>query len=101
MKVLIENFIEKIETGDSQKALDAVDLIIDKIGADTDLIAEICDPTIITNLHAQLIEHLDVTPRAMQLNRRFPNAKTRALMFSKAMRNGIQHTLKNKDTGEE
>lgn len=97
MKVLIENFIEKIEAGDSQKALEAVDLIIDKVDSDMDLVAEICDPAIITNLHEQLIEHLDVVPRAMQLNRRFPNAKTRALMFSKAMRNGIQHTLKNAD----
>ena len=94
MKVLIENFIEKIETGDSQKALDAIDLIIEKLGNDADLVAEICDPKIITDLHAKLIEHLAVKPRAMQLTRRFPNAGTRALMFSKAMRNGVQHTLK-------
>ncbi len=93
MKVLIENFIEKIETGDAEKALEAVDLILEKIGTDQDLITEICDPKIITDLHASLIEHLDVVPRAMQLNRRFPNAKTRALMFTKAMRNGVQHVV--------
>lgn len=99
MKVLIENFIEKIETGDSQKALDAIDLIIEKLGSDTDLMTEILNPATITNLHALLIEHLNVAPRAMQLNRRFANPGTRALMFSKAMRNGVQHTLKA--TGEE
>ena len=99
MKVLIENFIEKIETGDAEKALVAVDLIIDAAGTDTDLAAEITNPTIITNLHELLIEHLEVVPRAMQLNRRFPNTATRAVMFAKAMRNGIQHTLKV--TGEE
>jgi len=94
MKVLIENFIEKIETGDGGKALEAVDLILEKLGDDVDLITEICDPAIITNLHAKLIEHLDVAPRAMQLNRRFPNAGVRALMFTKAMRNGISHSIK-------
>jgi len=30
----------------------------------------------------------------MQLNRRFPNAGVRALMFTKAMRNGILHSIK-------
>jgi len=94
MKVLIENFKEKLETGDREKSLEAIDLIIEKIGDDMDLVGEICDPTIITELHQQLLDHLNVNPRAMQLNRRFPNAKTRALMFSKAMRNGIMHSIK-------
>lgn len=94
MKVLIENFIEKIETGDSQKSLDAIDLIIEKLDSDMDLITEILNPVTITNLHALLIEHLDVAPRAMQLNRRFANPGVRALMFTKAMRNGVQHTIK-------
>jgi hypothetical protein len=94
MKVLIENFIEKIETGDGEKALAAIDLILEKLGDDVDLIVEICNPEIITNLHQQLIDHLDVAPRAMQLNRRFPNTGVRALMFTKAMRNGILHSIK-------
>lgn len=97
MKVLIENFIEKIETSEPEKALEAIDLIIEAIATDEDLVAEIVDPTIITNLHASLIEHLDVVPRAMQLNRRFPNPVTRAIMFSRAMRNGVVHVIKNKD----
>ena len=94
MKVLIENFIEKIETGDSQKSLDAIDLIIEKLDSDIGLVAEILNPAIITNLHKLLIEHLGVAPRAMQLNRRFANSGVRALMFTKAMRNGVQHTIK-------
>ena len=95
MKVLTENFIEKIETGDAEKALAALDLIIEKLEAasDEDLRNEILTPAVITNLHELLIEHLDVVPRAMQLNRRFPNANVRALMFAKAMRNGIVHTM--------
>ena len=82
MKVLIENFIEKIETGDSEKTLAAIDLIIEKLEAttDEDLRNEILNPEIITNLHNLLIEHLEVAPRAMQLNRRFPNANTRAII---------------------
>ena len=94
MKVLIENFIEKIETGDAEKALAALDLIIEKIETgDEDLRNEILNPEIITNLHSLLIEHLNVVPRSMQLNRRFPNANTRAIMFAKAMRNGIVHIM--------
>ena len=93
MKVLIENFIEKIESEDAEKAVEAIDLILEALGTDTDLVAEIVDPTIITNLHELLIEHLNVVPRAMQLNRRFPNSGARAVMFSRAMRNGIVHTI--------
>lgn len=94
MKVLLEYLNEKIEEGDADKAIAAIDLILEKLPTDPELGSEILDPTIITNLHAALIEHLDVTPRAMQLNRRFPNANTRALMFVKAMRNGLVHVQK-------
>lgn len=94
MKVLIENFIEKIETEDADKALAAIDLIIDALPSDEDLIVEIIEPEIITKLHELLIEHLDVAPRAMQLTRRFPNRGTRAVMFARAMRNGIAHAAK-------
>ena len=94
MKVLIENFIEKIETEDADKALAAVDLIIDALPEDEDLVVEITEPAMITKLHELLIEHLDVAPRAMQLTRRFPNQGTRAVMFARAMRNGIFHVTK-------
>lgn len=93
MKVLIENFIEKIETGDAKKSLDALDLIIDALVNDNDLVVEIIDPKIITELHEKLIEHLEVPPRSMMLNRRFPNSTKRAIMFSKAMRNGIARVV--------
>ena len=93
MKVLIENFIDKIESGNAEKALEAANLIVDKIPEDEDLRNEILKPEIITKLHELLIEHLGVSPRAMQLNRRFPNNTSRALMFTKAMCNGIAHTM--------
>lgn len=95
MKVLIENLVEKIELEDATKSLAAMDLIIEALPTDTDLQAEITDPTIITKLHELLIEHLDVAPRAMQLTRRFPNQGTRAVMFARAMQNGIKHVAKN------
>ena len=94
MKVLLENFKEKIEENDAEKALAAIDLVIAALPDDNDLKGEILAPVIITELHALLIEHLDVVPRAMQLNRKFPNANIRALMFARAMRNGIQHAIK-------
>lgn len=94
MKVLLEYFKEKIEEGDAEKAIAAIDMVHEKLQTDPELVKEVLDPAIITELHALLIEHLDVAPRAMQLNRRFPNTNTRAVMFVKAMRNGLQHTLK-------
>ena len=94
MKVLLENLKEKIEEGDADKALIAIDLVIEKIPTDGDLMTEILSPAIITEFHELLIEHLEVAPRAMQLNRRFPNSRTRAVMFAKAMRNGIAHVIK-------
>jgi len=97
MKVLIENLIEKIELEDANKSLAAMDLIIEALPTDNDLAAEITDPAIITNLHELLIEHLEVAPRAMQLTRRFPNQGTRAVMFARAMRNGVAHVVKNED----
>ena len=94
MKVLLENLKEKIEEGNADKALVAIDLVIEKIPTDADLMTEILSPVIITEFHKLLIEHLEVAPRAMQLNRRFPNSRTRAVMFAKAMRNGIVHVIK-------
>ena len=101
MKVLIENFIEKIETGDAEKALVAIELMVEAATTDDDLAAEIITPAIITNLHELLIEHLSVVPRAMQLNRRFPNRKIRAVMFSRAMRNGINHVIKRAEANKD
>lgn len=94
MKVLLEYFNEKIEEGDVDKTIAAVDLIIEKLPSDPDLVKEVLDPKIITELHAALINEFDVAPKAMQLNRRFPNANVRAVMFAKAMRNGLLHVQK-------
>ncbi len=94
MKVLLENFKEKIEEGNGEKALEAIDLVIDALSEDSDLRGEILAPVVITELHELLIEHLNVVPRAMQLNRRFPNVNIRSLMFARAMRNGILHSIK-------
>ena len=95
MKVLTENFIEKIESGNAEETLEAIDLIIEKLESleDEELRNEILTPDVITNLHELLIEHLSVPPRAMQLNRRFPNANVRAMMFAKAMHNGISRMI--------
>lgn len=97
MKVLIENFIEKIETGNASDAQEALDLIIEKLESDIDLRNEVLNPEIITNLHELLIENLKVVPRSMQLNRRFANSTTRAIMFAKAMRNGIRLVINSEE----
>lgn len=89
MRVLLENFKEKVIEGNAEKALAAIDLVIAKITTDAEMASEILQPVIITELHQLLIDHLSVPPKSMKLTRRFPNNKTRALMFSKAMRNGV------------
>lgn len=94
MKVLLENFKEKIESGDADEALAAIDQVIEALPGDPDLMLDIISPAVITELHELLIEHLEVPPRAMQLNRRFPNTKTRSLMFAKAMRAGVAYSVR-------
>ena len=94
MQTLTENFIEKIKTGNANDALEAIDAIIEKLESiDEELRNEILSPTVITNLHELLVEHLEVPPRSMMLNRRFPNANTRGIMFARAMRNGILRVI--------
>lgn len=61
---------------------------------DQELINTITDPRVITSLHERLIERLGVNPRAMQLKRRVPARKQRALFFIKAMQNGVRRVQK-------
>lgn len=57
---------------------------------DMELINTIIEPRVITSLHQRLIERLNIPPRAMMLKKRVPPKKQRALMFIKAMQNGVR-----------
>lgn len=53
------------------------------------LVKWIIVPANITDLHKRLIESLDVAPRMMQLRKRIPQYRKRAVFFVKAMQNGV------------
>ena len=53
------------------------------------LIGEIVQPAIISELHNLLIENFGVNTRAMQLKARVPRTASRALLFVRAMENGL------------
>lgn len=59
---------------------------------DLELANTITEPLVITGLHRALNEHLDVHGRTMLLRNRVPIRKQRALMFIKAMQNGVRRT---------
>lgn len=56
---------------------------------DDELIAQITQPNVITELHDLLVEHLGVNPKAMKLGKRIPLRKQRAILFLRAMKNGV------------
>lgn len=87
MTTKIDILKEVIAKGSKNQTLMVLDSMIDNL--DDELIREIVDPAIITELHAMLIEHLEVMPNAMKLKARIPLRNRRAMMFLRAMRNGV------------
>lgn len=61
----------------------------DILASDPDSINFLIQPTEITELHSLLTEHLGVSPRAMLVKGRITTRPRRALLFCKAMRNGV------------
>lgn len=56
---------------------------------DMEMIQDITQPAVITDLHKKLIETFGVNNRAMMLKNRVPLRNNRALLFVKAMQNGL------------
>lgn len=59
------------------------------IEGDKDTITAITTPQEITELHSLLIENFKISPRAMMVKGRVTTRTRRALLFCKAMRNGV------------
>lgn len=78
---------EVIIKGSKNQTLMVLDNMLEHL--DDDLIKEIVEPSVITELHALLIEHLEVNPRAIKLKQRVPLRNRRARLFLQAMRNGV------------
>lgn len=87
MTTKIDMLKEVIEKGSKNQTLMVLDSLIDNM--DEFVAAQITDPTVITELHEMLIEHLGVQPNAMKLKKRVPTRVRRAMLFLRAMRNGV------------
>ena len=78
---------EVIRKGSKNQTLMVLDNMLEHL--DDELIREIVEPSVITELHALLIEHLEVNPRGIKLKQRVPLRNRRARLFLQAMRNGV------------
>ena len=87
MTTKIDILKEVIEKGSKSQTLMVLDNMMEHL--DDDLARSVVDPEIITNLHQMLIEHLGVNPKAMKLKSRVPTRMRRAMLFLRAMRNGV------------
>lgn len=88
---LIDELEREIRDGDAQQVQSRLAEIYEELlGNDMDLVNSIVEPRVISSLHQRLNERLGVPPRAMMLKTRVPLRKQRALMFVKAMQNGVR-----------
>jgi glycerophosphoryl diester phosphodiesterase len=90
MVALVEKLKEDILVG-AEETLATLEEIEANVTRDIELLNEILSPPVITELHEMLVDHLKVNQRQMRLRRRVPVAKTRALLFVKAMIVGVKH----------
>lgn len=79
---------------DSNLAISYLEKIETMLQDDEDLILEITTPAIINDLFDQLIVHMEVPKKLLMLKNRVVNRKSRAILFSKLMKNGIQRVCK-------
>lgn len=90
---------EVIENGNKEQIM----LVLENMenNLNDDLVLEITRPDVITKLHAMLIEHIEVNPRAMKLKGRVPGRKRRALLFIRAMKNAVSKAKPKVASAEE
>ncbi len=87
MNTKVDLLKEAIENGSKNQTMIVLDNLIENVNEDIAL--HITDPATITKLHEMLVEHLGVNPQAMKLKQRVPNRMRRAILFLRAMRNGV------------
>lgn len=90
MSTKIDILKEVVEKGSKEQTIMVLESIENALASDDTLVQEITDPKTITGLHEAMIEHLGVNPRAMKLKARPQTRKRRALMFVRAMKNGVE-----------
>lgn len=81
---------ESIEGGDVELTTEILEDLLQEALSNQYLAKWITEPANITKLHEDLVEHLGVHPRTMQLKDRIPHRQRRAVFFLKAMVNGVK-----------
>ena len=87
MTTKIEILKEVIRKKSKNQTLMVLDNILEHL--DDELIREIVDPEVISELHELLVEYLGVNPKAMKLKQRVPLRARRARLFVQAMKAGV------------
>lgn len=87
----IQSLYSAIEDKNLDKAKEALQLMLTCAeNKDALLIQEVTQPAVITDLHTKLIETFSVNRRAMMLKNRVSVRDRRALLFIRAMQNGLR-----------
>jgi len=88
---MLDDLKAAIRSGDKDKTRELLASLQEEISlGHSDLIAEITTPAVITELHSLLNENLGVPPRAMMVKGRVTSRRSRAALFCKAMRSGVE-----------
>lgn len=83
----LKGAITERNLAETKSALESISVGITE--KDIPLIQEITAPPVITDLHKQIGESFGVPQRAMMLKNRVSTTQRRALLFVKAMQNGL------------
>lgn len=90
----IQSLLDALENRDLAEAKASLQLMLDSAQQkDMALIQEVTQPVVITELHTKLIETFGVDRRAMMLKNRVPGRDRRALLFVRAMQNGLNRIV--------
>lgn len=90
MVALIDTLKESIDNGDAPATLETLETIDKELPGNQELMAELLRPQTLTGIHQAMVEKLKVNQRHLKI-RRVPLPKTRAMLFVKAMINGVKN----------
>lgn len=91
---MVEKLHEAISSEDKKRVVEELESILAALQAkNPELASVIIHPPVITELHNRLVEVFQVPRRAMMLRNRVPGRDSRAILFTKAMLNGMKRVM--------
>ena len=97
MMMTIEDFAVKLKAEiinkNKQEVYDLMGQLNENVKINNEYVRWITEPVNLTAVKQLLIDNLNVPPRAMMLRTRPSTRVQRAIMFSKALENGVKHIL--------